>query len=114
MIDDLDYEGIEFPVSKRDYRKIENKNNICINVFCCENYLVYPVHIPDQKFKNCICLLLITYEDKSHYVYIKDLTRFMCNRTKCRTKNTFADIVYKVNAPYLKKYQITYSLRFCL
>ena len=36
MIDDLDYEGIEFPVSKRDYCKIENKNNICINVFCCE------------------------------------------------------------------------------
>ena len=34
MVNDLDYEGIKFPVSKRDIAKIEKKNNICINVFC--------------------------------------------------------------------------------
>ena len=43
MINDLNYEGIEFPVSKKDYCKIEKKNNICINVFCYENDLTYPV-----------------------------------------------------------------------
>ena len=52
MVSNVDYEGIEFPVSKKDIHKIEKKNNICINVFCYENNLVYPVHIADEKFKN--------------------------------------------------------------
>ena len=34
FIDSLDYKDIGFPVSKIDYKKIEQKNNICINVFC--------------------------------------------------------------------------------
>ena len=34
MIDDLDYEGIKFPISKKDYCRIERQDNICINVFC--------------------------------------------------------------------------------
>ena len=33
MINDLDYEGIKFPVSNNDFCKIENKGNICTNVF---------------------------------------------------------------------------------
>ena len=35
MVNDLDYEGIEFPVSKKDYFKIKQKN-ICFNAFCYE------------------------------------------------------------------------------
>ena len=34
MINDLNYEGIKFPVSKKDCCKIERQNNVCINVFC--------------------------------------------------------------------------------
>ena len=38
MANDLDYEGIKFsvkfPVSKKDFHKIEKNNNICLNVFC--------------------------------------------------------------------------------
>ena len=34
MVHDLDYVEIKFPVSKRDYSRIEKKNNISINVFC--------------------------------------------------------------------------------
>ena len=45
MVNDLDYEDIEFSASKNDSNKIEKKNNICINVFCYENGLVYSVHI---------------------------------------------------------------------
>ena len=92
MVIYLDYECIEFPVSKKDYCKIEQKNNICINEFCYENNLVYPVHISDHKFKDCLDLLMITDENKSHYIYIRDFNRFMCNKTK----STFANIVYNV------------------
>ena len=77
MVSDLDYGDIKFPVSKMEYGRIEQKNNICINVFCYENDLVYPVYLLDKKFKNCMDLWLITDENKSHYVYIKDFNRFM-------------------------------------
>ena len=40
----LDYKGIKFPVSRKDYCKIERQSNICINVFCYENRLTYPVY----------------------------------------------------------------------
>ena len=47
VVTDLDYEDIEFPVSKKGYYKTEQNNNISIHVFCFENNLVYPVHISD-------------------------------------------------------------------
>ena len=89
MISDVNCEGIKFPVSKRDYCKIEQKKSICINVFCYENELTYPVYISDQKFKNCMDLLLIADGNISHHVYIKDFNRFMCNKTKNKNKKHF-------------------------
>ena len=35
-INDLDYEGVKFPVPKKDYCRIERQSNICIDVFCYE------------------------------------------------------------------------------
>ena len=89
MVNDFDYERIKFPVSKKDYCRIERKNNISINVFCYENNLTYLIHVSDQKFENCMNLLLITDENKSHYVYIKDFNRFMCNNSKSNNKKYF-------------------------
>ena len=82
MINDHNYEGIELPVSRKDYCKIEVKNNICINVFCYENNLVYLVYVSNDKFENCMDLLIMAGENKSHYGYIKDLNGFMCNKQK--------------------------------
>ena len=94
MINDLDFEGIKFPVSWKDFDKIEK--NICINVFCCENNLVYSVQTSDEKFENCMDLLLIADGNKSHYVYIKYFNIFMSNKTKCINEKHFASIVYHV------------------
>ena len=65
MINDLDFEGIKFPVSEKDYCRIERQNNICINVSCYENNLTYPLYVSDQKFENCMDLL-ISDENASH------------------------------------------------
>ena len=51
MVNNLDYKGIEFPVSKNDFSKIEENNNICINVLCYDNNLFYPVYASNQKLK---------------------------------------------------------------
>ena len=72
FVNKLDYEGINFPASKKDYCRIEMQNKICINVLCYENKLTYPVYLSDQKFNENMDLLLTSNEFKSHYVYIKD------------------------------------------
>ena len=94
MINDLDYEGIKFPVSKKDYCKIERQNKICINVFCYENGLTYQVYVSDQKFHNSMDLLLISNENKSHYGYIKDFNRFVCNKTKSKNKKILLQMFF--------------------
>ena len=77
----LDYDGIEFPVQEKDFSKIEVKNNICINVFGYEDELVFPIYVSDQKFEDSMDLLLLTDDDRSRYVYIKDFDRFMFHKT---------------------------------
>ena len=77
MVNELDYQDIKFPVPIKDYEKIEQKNNICIDAFCYENNLIYSVFLSDKTFEKCMDLLLIADEIKSHYVYIKDFNRIM-------------------------------------
>ena len=89
MINDLNDEGIKFLVSKKDYCKIEKKNNIWINVFSYENDLTFPVYVSDQNFESRMDLLLIIDKNKLNYVYIKDFNRFMCNKTKNKNKKHF-------------------------
>ena len=86
---DLDYVRVEFAVREKDFRKIEKKNNICINVFCYENKLVFPIYVSDQKFQNSADLLLVTDGDISYYVYFNDFNRFMFHKTKNKSKKYF-------------------------
>ena len=85
----INYQGVDFPASKKDYGKIEVLNKININVFCYENKVVYPVYLSDQKFDDSMDLLLISNKFVSHYVYIKDFNRLMFNKTKNKNKKYF-------------------------
>ena len=69
-------------ISKKDYCKVERQNNICINLFCYESGLAYPVYVSDQMFHNSMDLLLISNEKKSHYVYIKDFDKIHVQQSK--------------------------------
>ena len=62
-------------------------------MFGYENKLVFPIYISDQTFKSSIDLLLLTDDDKSHYVYIKYL-RFI--KQKIKIKSGSAKVVYNV------------------
>ena len=85
LANDLNCDRVGFPARKKDFGKIEKKNNFCI-VFCYENKLFFPVYISHQKFDNSMDLLLVTDGDKSHYVYINDFNRFMFHKTKNKNK----------------------------
>ena len=56
-------------MQEKDFDKIEVKNKICINVFGYENELIFPIYVSNQKFEDSMDLLLLTDDDKSHYVF---------------------------------------------
>ena len=47
----LNYDKIKFSVEEKDFEKIEIKNKICINVFCYENEMVFPIHVLIKNLK---------------------------------------------------------------
>ena len=89
FIEGLDYANIEFPVSQRQYNKIEKQNDIRINVFGYEKGQPYPIHISKEEFENQMNLLLITKDEKKHYVLIKDFNSFMYNQSKHKERKHF-------------------------
>ena len=86
---------LNFLCQKEIFSKIETKNNICVNVFCYENKLIFPIYIWDQNFENSMDLLLIIDENKSDYVYIKYFDRFMFHKTKNK-KYFYSGLVVKM------------------
>ena len=89
MIEKLDYSGIEIPILKKDYNKIEKKNGISVNVFGYENKQPYPIHISKEDFEMELNLLLLDSDGKKHYVLIKDFNSFMFKQTKQKSKKNF-------------------------
>ena len=98
-IEKLNYLSIEFPVSQKQYNKIEKQNNININVFGYEEKQPFPIYVSKEKFEDQMNLLLITKGEKKHYVPIKDFNKFMYNQTEHKERK---HIVFSVLV--LKKY----------
>ena len=92
---DLYYNGIEFPVTEKDYDKVKVTNNICINVLGCQNGLAYPLCLSSEKFEDQIDLLLMVDASNKRYIYITDFNRLMYNKTKHKEKK-IVDIVFNV------------------
>ena len=77
-----------FPLDINDYKKIEDRFQIQVNVFGYENK-VYPLYISKKSYNQTLNLLLITEKGKSHYVFIKDFNRLMFSRTKHKEKKHY-------------------------
>ena len=89
MINELNYDGIDFPLSQKHNNKVEKQNSIRINVFGYENGQPFPIHISKETFKDQMNLLLITKDEKKHYVLIKDFNAFMYNQSKHKERKHF-------------------------
>ena len=89
MINELNYDRIEFPVSQKHYKNAKKQNNIRINVFGYEKGQPFPIHISKENFEDQMNLLLITEDEKKHYVLIKNFNAFMYNQTKHKEKKHF-------------------------
>ena len=82
MVDQLNYKSVEFSGSVKDYSKIEAQNRTNSHVFGYENKRFYPIYVCKQNNKHMLHLLLITEDEKTHYVLIKDFSRLVFNTSK--------------------------------
>ena len=79
----LGYPGIDFPMKTHDYQLVEKRFEMNVNVFCDENK-IYPIYISKRFNNEVLNVLLITSEEKSHYVFIKDFNRLMYSKAKTK------------------------------
>ena len=103
IVSTSDYPGIDFPMKTDDYELLDKKLQMNVNVFCYENN-IYPIHISKKPNTHVSNVLLLINEEKSHYVFIKDLDELMYSKTKTKnqTKKTFVRFIYKMSL--LNKY----------
>ena len=85
----MNYDGIDYPLSQKHYNKVEKQNSIRINVFGYEDGQPFPIHISKKTFEDQMNLLLITKDEKKHYVLIKDFNAFMYNQSKHKERKHF-------------------------
>ena len=84
----LNYSDTVFPLDINDYKKIEDRFQMQVNVSGYEKK-VYLLYISKKSYNQTLNLLLITEKDKSHYVFIKDFNRLMFSRTKHKNKKHY-------------------------
>ena len=68
----------------RDYEIVEERFNINVNVFGYENK-VFPLYVSKKSNKQVLNVLLISNEEKSHYVLIKDFNKLMYYQMKTKS-----------------------------
>ena len=98
-----DYPGIDFPMKTDDYELVDKRVQMNVNVFCYENK-IYPIYISKKSNTHVSNVLLLINEEKSHYVFIKDLDELMYSKTKTKNqiKKTYVWFLYKISL--LNKY----------
>ena len=86
---DFDWSGMEFPVSVKDIKKFESNNHISINLLAIEGKQIY-ICRKGGNYKRVINLMIITENDRKHYVTIKSLSRLLSSQnTKHNGKEYF-------------------------
>ncbi|XP_043484408.1 uncharacterized protein LOC122512572 [Leptopilina heterotoma] len=103
--DELNFDGIEFPVTLKSVPKFEKINDVSINVYGLEkrygDFSVHPLHLTTEKRDRHVNLLYVAdrYGDESdvnnelyddddfmnfHYVWIKDLSRLVSKQLSAK------------------------------
>ena len=86
---DFDWSGIEFPVSVKDIKKFEFRNQISINLLAIEGKQIY-IYRNGGNYERIINLMLITGNNRKHYMAIKSLSRLLSGQnTKHKGKEYF-------------------------
>ena len=89
-VDELKMEGIEMPMQLHDISKFERLNNCSVSVYGLEteyldveeewNNYIYPLRVARELKEKHVYMLLITDGEKSHYCWIRNLSRLIGNQ----------------------------------
>ena len=79
--DDFDWDGIKFPASIRDIKRFESRNEITINILALEDKKVY-ICRKGNEYNRVANLMLITDQNRKHYVAIKSLKRLLSRQNR--------------------------------
>lgn len=71
------FDGISFPTPLRQVKKFARQNSMSINVYSFDKKYVYPVIINKVRKPNHIDLLYFSKGKKSHYAFIKNMSRLV-------------------------------------
>ena len=77
---DFDCFGIGFPISVKDTTKFEFRNQISINLLAIEDRQIYICRKGGNNYERMINLMLITENNRKHYVAIKSLSRLLSSK----------------------------------
>ncbi|GFW55306.1 uncharacterized protein TNCV_116921 [Trichonephila clavipes] len=80
---ELNFEGIEFPVKMDDrvFKRFERLNNVSVNIYSYEGKDIYPLRITAKKADKHINLLYIKRKNgNNHYCWIKDLSKLISSQ----------------------------------
>jgi hypothetical protein len=78
FLNELNFEGINFPVKIQDIPKFESHNKINVTVFSYEEQIFYPLYHNKKRFYEMnIDLLYFGNKDNNHYCWIKNLSRLL-------------------------------------
>ena len=85
---ELNMDGISYPVATKDVPKFVKQNNISVNIFGFEESF-YPLFISKPQKDKHVNLLLIEEDGKTHYCLIKDLNRMLHSQSKHKGRKYF-------------------------
>ena len=75
-------------MKSRDYEIVEERFNVNVNVFGYENRFC-PLYVSKKSNEQVFNVLLISNEEKSYSVFIKDFNRLMYSKTEYKEKKHF-------------------------
>jgi hypothetical protein len=76
---EFNFDGIKFPVEVNDLKKFCKQNDISLNLYITSEKEIIP-HLTcakDERKPDHVNLLLLKDEEKSHYIYVNDLSRLV-------------------------------------
>ena len=76
---DFDWDGTEFPVSFKDIKRFESRNEITINILAVKDKKV-SICRKGKEYTRSANLMLITDGNRKHYVAIKSLERLLSSQ----------------------------------
>jgi hypothetical protein len=87
---ELNFNGIDFPIKLCAIDRFERLNDISINVFAFDEE-VFPLRITKKRNVKHINLLLLSNEETQHYCWIKNMSALLNKQRKMNHKRFYCD-----------------------